>query len=84
MKRSPPRARQGRLRGDNAEESFVFFHILELSFIFAEREIIYILQEEAGASRVGWTKRVEVFLVEQAWRIYIKRHSAGCVCLVIA
>ena len=45
---------------------------------------LYILQEQAGASRVGWTKRVEVFLVEQAWRIYIKRHSAGCVCLLIA
>ena len=60
------------------------YFFLSLSFILAEREKIFILQEQAGASRVGWTKRVEVFLVEQAWRIYIKRHSAGCVCLVIA
>ena len=83
MKRSPPRALQGRLRGDNAEKLFLLFPILDLSFILAEREKIYILQEQAGASRVGWTEWVEVFLVEQAWRIYIKRHSAGCVCLVI-
>ena len=84
MRRSPPRARQGRLRGGNAGILFLLFPILDLSNILAERENIYILQEQAGASCVGWTKRVEVFLVEQAWRIYIKRHSAGCVCLEIA